>query len=83
MHSLIGIFIKMDKEEALDANNSIYPFKLIFPMNKARIYYCRTSNDRNQWVSHIKKSIGYAQVEDYYEIIVSKLLNSLYLSDKK
>jgi hypothetical protein len=42
MHSLVGVFVKPEKEEQLDANNVIYPFKLIFPMNKNRVYYCRT-----------------------------------------
>ena len=34
MHSLVGVFVKSDKEEQLDATTTIYPFRLIFPMNK-------------------------------------------------
>jgi hypothetical protein len=38
-------------------------------MNKARIYYCRTKEERNKWINHIKSAIGYTSVEDYYEIL--------------
>jgi hypothetical protein len=39
MHNLIGVFIKDEPEEKLDNQTFLYPFKLIFPPNKARIYY--------------------------------------------
>ena len=68
MHSLIGVFIKAEKEEQLDQKTVIYPMKLYFPMNKVRVYYTRTKDERNKWVNAIKQAIGYAQVEDYYEI---------------
>jgi serine/threonine protein kinase len=69
MHSLVGVFVKSEKEEQLDANNVIYPFKLIFPMNKSRVYYCRSRDERNKWLLQIKNVIGYTQVEDFYEIL--------------
>ena len=39
MHSLVGVFIKDEVEEQLDSTTVMYPFKLIFPPNKARSYY--------------------------------------------
>jgi hypothetical protein len=39
MHNLIGVFIKDENEEILDQHTKLYPFKLIFPPNKARTYY--------------------------------------------
>ena len=39
MHNLIGVFIKDEPEERLDASTTLYPLKLIFPPNKVRTYY--------------------------------------------
>jgi hypothetical protein len=39
MHNLIGVFLKDEPEEQVDANTKLYPFKLIFPPNKTRTYY--------------------------------------------
>ena len=39
MHSLVGVFIKDESDEQLDSTTIMYPFKLIFPPNKARSYY--------------------------------------------
>jgi len=42
MHNLVGIYVKKDKEENLNDRKVLYPFKLIFPPNKARTYYLLT-----------------------------------------
>lgn len=76
MHSLVGVFVRSEKEEKLDDTTVVYPFKLIFPMNKVRVYYCRNRDDRSKWLLHIKAAMGYAQVEDFYEIHVSVVLKS-------
>lgn len=39
MHSLVGSFIKEEAEEQLDSTTVLYPFKLIYPTGKARVYY--------------------------------------------
>lgn len=31
MHNIVGVFIKDEPEEKLDASTTLYPFKLIFP----------------------------------------------------
>lgn len=68
MHSLVGVFIKDEGEEQLDATTVLYPFKLIFPPNKVRVYYLLTKEDKEKWVSMIKKVIGYSNLFDFYEI---------------
>jgi hypothetical protein len=72
MHSLVGVFIKSDKEEQLDNSTAmIYPFKIIFPMNKVRVYYCRNRDERSKWLHHLKSAMGYSQIDDFYEIQVN------------
>jgi len=68
MHNLIGVFIKDEPEEHLDANTVLYPFKLIFPPNKVRTYYLLTQEDKERWIRAIKKVIGYSSLNDFYEI---------------
>ena len=59
MHSLIGTFVQDDESKLLKLHNSkedgdegggselieFYPFKIIFPINKVRIYYCKSKED--------------------------------------
>ena len=40
---------------------------LIFP-NKRRIYYLNTQEEKDAWISAIKKAIGYASLHDFYEL---------------
>lgn len=69
MHSLVGVFVRSDKEESLDPQTIIYPFSIVFPMNKVRVYYCRNRDERSKWLQSIKTAIGYSCVEDFYEIL--------------
>ena len=68
MHSLVGVFIKDEAEEQLDSTTVLYPFKLIFPPNKARSYYFSDKAEKERWMTAIKKVIGYSNVFDFYEI---------------
>ncbi len=68
MHNLVGVYIREEKEEALNQNVILYPFRLIFPPNKGRTYYLITKEERDNWVKVIKSAIGYANIEDFYEI---------------
>ena len=68
MHNLIGVFIKEEEEEHLDANTILFPFSLIFPGNKPRTYYLLNNSDRQKWMDAIKKVIGYSSIFDYYDI---------------
>ena len=68
MHSLVGVFIKDEAEEQLDSTTILYPFKLIFPPNKARSYYFSDRSEKERWMTAIKQVIGYSNVFDFYEI---------------
>jgi len=68
MHNLVGVFIKDEPEEQLDATTVLHPFKLIFPGNKSREYYLLTKEEKNKWIDAIKKVIGYSNLFDYYDI---------------
>jgi len=68
MHNLVGVFIKDEPEEHLDSATVLYPFSLIFPGNKPRIYYLLSKDDKEKWTEAIKKVIGYSNLFDYYEI---------------
>lgn len=68
MHNLIGVFIKNEPEEHLDATTVLYPFSLIFPGNKPRTYYLLSKDDKEKWINTIKQVIGYSNLFDYYEI---------------
>lgn len=49
MHNLIGVFIKEEPEEQ-NEGKPLYPFKLIFPPNKARVYYLKSAQEREKWM---------------------------------
>lgn len=68
MHNLVGVFIKDEPEEHLDATTILHPFSLVFPGNKPRTYYLLNKEDKEKWINHIKKVIGYSNLFDYYDI---------------
>ena len=68
MHNLIGVFIKDEPEEKVDASTTLYPFKLVFPPNKVRTYYLLSQEDKERWIKAIKKVIGYSSLFDYYDV---------------
>jgi|JI10StandDraft_1071094.scaffolds.fasta_scaffold156134_3 serine/threonine protein kinase len=68
MHSLIGVYVLEEEEEKLENGVTLFPFKLIFPNNKARTYYLLNAQERNQWVKVIKEAIGFRDIEEFYEI---------------
>lgn len=40
---------------------------LIFP-NKRRIYYLQSKAEKDKWMEAIKRSIGYANLYDFYDV---------------
>lgn len=68
MHNLVGVFIQDEEEEVLDSSTKLYPFSLIFPGNTTRTYYLQKKEDKDKWVSTLKKAIGYSDMFDFYEI---------------
>ncbi|CDW83301.1 myosin light chain kinase [Stylonychia lemnae] len=71
MLSLTGVYIKSEEPELINHNGkqiTFYPFKLLFPQNKSRVYYLLTQSQRDKWVKVIKEAIGYANLEDFYDV---------------
>lgn len=58
MNNLIGTFIKDEVEEMHDGN-VLFPFKLVFPPNKVRLYYLPSVEERKKWTDALKNVIGY------------------------
>jgi len=67
MINLVGIFIKEEPDEALDKKNTLYPFTLL-SANKERTFYLQDKGKRDEWMSVIKKAIGYANLFDFYDL---------------
>lgn len=67
MKSLSGVYLKEELEEVMDSGKVLYPFMLIFP-NKRRIYYLSNKEDKDKWISAIKRAIGYASLTDFYDL---------------
>lgn len=54
MHCLIGTFVQSLAHTELEVGGKVYyPFRLIFPINKVRFYYCLTKEERDIWVNQI------------------------------
>lgn len=68
MHSLVGAFLKDEADEQLDSTTVLYPFKIIFPPNKARSYYFLSKEEKERWMDAIKKVVGYSNLFDFYDI---------------
>ncbi len=69
MWSLSGMYIKGVMEEILDKNTILYPFLLSSNKN-SRIYYALKKDEKTDWMSAIKTAIGYANIQDFYELKV-------------
>ncbi len=67
MRSLSDIYISENLKVEKVSDDVYYPFVLIFP-NKKRIYYCRDLKEKILWINSIKKSVGFCNLDDYYEI---------------
>lgn len=69
MQSLVGAYIKEDAQELLpNGSDYVFPFRIISRPNKSRTYYLLSSEERDSWLKVIKSAIGYACIEDFYEI---------------
>ena len=68
MHSLRKVFIKDEPEEYLDSTTVLHPFTLIFRAQKPRTYYLLNAEDKQAWMSKLKKVIGYCNLFDFYEV---------------
>lgn len=73
MHCLIGVFIETDKPEQVTNSEgkirtTLYPFKVMFPQSKIRVFYTPKIEDRDRWMLEIKTVAGTANIHDFYHI---------------
>jgi len=45
-----------------------YPFNLIFPGNKKRVFYHETVENKSQWMQIIKKLISFNDINEFYSL---------------
>lgn len=77
MHSLIGTFVQTDDSKFLKSRTDgkedtvpieFFPFKIIFPINKVRIYYCKSQEDRQNWVNKIIEVTNHRNIHEFYTL---------------
>ena len=66
MHNLSGLFLKT--KGIKEINGKQYYCFTIISSNKNRDYYCDNEEDYNNWVSVLKKAIGYTDLLEIYDI---------------
>jgi hypothetical protein len=66
MHNLSGVFIKQNQPLKLETG-IFHSFSVIYP-NKTRDYYVDNENDFITWVEAVKKSTGYSDLNDIYDV---------------
>ena len=69
MYSLVGTYVKNDPEEVIDKKTVAYPFTLEMQAN-SRTFYALRTDEKQTWVTEIKRSVGYSNLFDYYELKV-------------
>ena len=66
MHNLSGVHLQEEKLLNFDGRQ-LYAFSVIYP-KKSRFYYTDNEKDYLNWISHIRKATGYANLNDIYDI---------------
>ena len=66
MHNLSGLFLQAQGLKEIKGRK-MYCFSIIFP-SKDRVYYCDNEKEYNDWISNLKKSTGYTNLLDLYDI---------------
>jgi serine/threonine protein kinase len=66
MHNLSGVFLQEENQHEIDGQK-FYCFSVVYP-KKSRFYYVDNEAEYNSWLKNIRKSIGYANLTDIYEV---------------
>ena len=66
MHNLSGLFLQAQGLKEIKGRK-MYCFSIIFP-SKNRVYYCDNEKEYNEWIFNLKKSTGYTNLLDLYDI---------------
>lgn len=67
MHNLSGTYVQLNGEKKID-NKVFYIFSIIFS-SKTRNYLCPDKESAKLWTLNLKKSIGYENFFDSYEML--------------
>ena len=67
MHNLSGTYVQENGEKKID-NRTFYLFSIIFN-TKTRMYYCPDKEVAKLWTANLRKSIGYENFFDSYEML--------------
>jgi hypothetical protein len=67
MHTLMNCLIKEAGSEKI-GEQTLFPFTIIFTPRKSKTYYTETLEEQQKWVNFLKIEIGYANLQDYYEL---------------
>lgn len=71
MHNLSGVFLQEENQHEIDGTK-FYCFSVVYP-KKSRFYYVDNEEDYANWLKHIRKAIGYANLTDIYDVKVRYL----------
>lgn len=66
MHNLTGSFVK-EKDEKVVEGIKLFGFSIVFS-NKTRSYYTGSRSSLDNWLSILRKAIGYQNFSDFYEM---------------
>jgi len=68
MHNLSGCYIEdFNNASKKCENKDLYAFSVIFS-NKTRTYYTESAKEAEEWISLLKKAIGYQGFNDIYDM---------------
>lgn len=69
MHSLVGTFIKdVPPEDSKSEGCRLYPVKIMLPPSKSRVLYFKSQEQQQQWIEALKKTVGYSNLFDFYNL---------------
>ena len=68
MHNLSGVFVKEEQPITYDGK-PLFCFSVIYP-KKARHYYVDNEEEYQNWLRYIRRSTGYANLTDIYDVKV-------------
>lgn len=66
MHNLSGVFVQEEPKLRYETIELLC-FSVIYP-KKSRYYYVDNIKDYNNWISSIKRAIGYSDLADLYDV---------------
>jgi hypothetical protein len=68
MHNLSGVYVKEEQPIQYDGQNLLC-FAVVYP-KKNRNYYVDNQKDYTLWLKYIRKSTGYSNLTDIYDVKV-------------